>query len=134
IRALSEEAKRLAAEESQSLSAQVEHEVQDTLEAALADSSIAEAVGSGRLTRGLSYAGLGEGVGVDDAVAVRAAPAEEQVAAARAQRAGRQEAPAKREARQHPAASRPAGAAGRGRRPAGEAGRPPRGDAGARRE
>jgi len=126
ITALSREAKRLAAEASQSLSAQVEHEVQDTLEAALADSSIADAVGSGRLTRGLSYAGLGEGVGVDDAVAVWAVPAEEQAATPRARAPGKEAAPAERETRQHPATSRPAraaGTAGRGRRTAEQAGR-----------
>lgn len=126
IGALSQQAKRLATEASQSLSAQVEHEVQDTLEAALADSGIADAVGSGRLTRGLSYAGLGEGVGVDDAVAVWAAPAEEQVAAPRARGPGKQAAPVTRETREHPATSRPAraaGTAGRGRRTTEEAGR-----------
>lgn len=122
ITALTQEAKRLAADVSQSLSAQVEHEVQDTLEAALADSGIADAVGSGRLTRALSYAGLGEGVGVDDAVAVWAAPAELQVAPSRDREQGRQAAPAKRETRQRRATPRPAReAAGRGRRTAEEA-------------
>jgi hypothetical protein len=100
VTALTQEAKRLAANASQSLSAQVEREVQDTLEAALADSGIADAVGSGRLTRALSYAGLGEGVGVDDAVAVWAAPAELQVAPSRDREPGRQAAPAKRDTRQ----------------------------------
>jgi hypothetical protein len=122
ITALTQEAKRLAADVSQSLSAQVEHEVQDTLEAALADSGIADAVGSGRLTRALSYAGLGEGVGVDDAVAVWAAPAELQVAPSRDREQGKQAAPAKRETRQRRATPRPAReAAGRGRRTAEEA-------------
>jgi hypothetical protein len=113
VTALTQEAKRLAADASQSLSAQVEREVQDTLEAALADSGIADAVGSGRLTRALSYAGLGEGVGVDDAVAVWAAPAELQVAPSRDREHGGQAAPAKRDARE--------AAAGRGRRTAAEA-------------
>jgi hypothetical protein len=103
VRALSQEARRLAAQAGQSLSAQVEREVQETLEASLADPDIADAVRSGRLTRALSYAGLGQGVGVGDAVAVWAAPA----------------AAAKREGRQHPATSqrpvRKAGAAPRDR-------------------
>jgi hypothetical protein len=47
-------------------------EVSDTLEAALADPASAQAVRSGRLVRGLSYAGFG-GVDLDGAVA---APAE----------------------------------------------------------
>jgi hypothetical protein len=124
VTALTQEARRLAADASQSVSAQVEHEVQDTLEAALADSGIADAVGSGRLTRALSYAGLGEGVGVDDAVAVWAAPAELQVAPSRDREPGRQAAPAERATRQRRATSRPtreAGTAGRGRRTAEEA-------------
>ncbi len=123
VGALTEEAQRLAADASQSLSAQVEREVQDTLEASLADSGIADAVGSGRLTRALSYAGLGEGVGVDDAVAVWAAPAELQVAPSRDRGPGRQAAPAKQETRQRRATSRPARevAAGRGRRTVEEA-------------
>jgi hypothetical protein len=123
VRELTQDAKRLAADASQSLSAQVEREVQDTLEAALADSGMADAVGSGRLTRALSYAGLGEGVGVDDAVAVWAAPAELQVAPSRDREPGRQAAPAKQETRQRRATSRPGreAAAGRGRRTAEEA-------------
>ena len=123
VTALTQEARRLAADASQSLSAQVERDVQDTLEAALADSGIADAVGSGRLTRALSYAGLGEGVGVDDAVAVWAAPAELQVTPSRDREHGRQAAPAKRDTRQRRAAPRPAreAAAGRGRRTAAEA-------------
>jgi hypothetical protein len=123
VAALTQEAKRLAANASQSFSAQVEREVQDTLEAALADSGIADAVGSGRLTRALSYAGLGEGVGVDDAVAVWAAPAELQAAPSRDREPGSQAAPAKRDTRQRRATSRPAreAAAGRRRRTAEEA-------------
>ena len=122
VTALTQEAKRLAADASQSLSAQVERDVQDTLEAALADSGIADAVGSGRLTRALSYAGLGEGVGVDDAVAVWAAPAELQAAPSRDREHGGQAAPATRDTRQRRAAPRPAReAAGRGRRTAAEA-------------
>lgn len=74
VTTLIQEAKRLAAPAGQPVSAQVEREVQDTLEASLADADIAEAVRSGRLTRALSYAGLGGGIGVDDAVAVWTAP------------------------------------------------------------
>lgn len=52
--------------------AQVRTEVEQTLEAALADPRAAEAVRSGRLVRSLSYAGLGD-VDVDGAVAVQGA-------------------------------------------------------------
>ena len=75
VAALTQEAQRLAAQAGQAVSAQVEREVQDTLEAALADQGMADAVRSGRLTKALSYAGLGEGVGISDAVAVWPAPA-----------------------------------------------------------
>src|SRR5436190_7647778 len=75
VAALAQEAQRLAAQAGQAVSAQVEREVQDTLEAALADQSMADAVRSGRLTRALSYAGLGEGIGISDAVAVWPSPA-----------------------------------------------------------
>ena len=75
VAALTQEAQRLAAQAGQAVSAQVEREVQDTLEAALADQGMADRVSSGRLTKALSYAGLGEGVGISDAVAVWPAPA-----------------------------------------------------------
>ena len=75
VAALTQEAQRLAAQAGQAVSAQVEREVQDTLEAALTDEGMADAVRSGRLTRALSYAGLGEGIGISDAVAVWSAPA-----------------------------------------------------------
>jgi len=75
VAALTQEVQRLAADAGQAVSAQVEREVQDTLEAALADQGMADAVRSGRLTKPLSYAGLGEGIGVSDAVAVWSAPA-----------------------------------------------------------
>ena len=75
VAALTQEVQRLAADAGQAVSAQVEREVQDTLEAALADQGTADAVRSGRLTKPLSYAGLGEGIGVSDAVAVWPAPA-----------------------------------------------------------
>lgn len=51
------------------VTAQVRAEVEQTLEAALADPAGADAVRSGRLVRALSYAGFG-GVDLDDAVAV----------------------------------------------------------------
>jgi hypothetical protein len=54
------------------LTAQVRTEVEQTLEAALADPRAADAVRSGRLVRPLSYAGFGD-VDVDGAVAVRSA-------------------------------------------------------------
>src|SRR5215831_12589461 len=75
VAALTQEVQRLAAAAGQAVSAQVEREVQDTLEAALADQGMADAVRSGRLTKPLSYAGLGEGIGVSDAVAAWSAPA-----------------------------------------------------------
>ena len=95
VAALTQEAQRLAAQAGQAVSAQVEREVQDTLEAALADQGMADAVRSGRLTKALSYAGLGEGIGVSDAVAVWPAPAARPprraagAVAARAERPGR---------------------------------------------
>jgi hypothetical protein len=75
VAALTQEVQRLAADAGQAVSAQVEREVRDTLEAALADQGMADAVRSGRLTKPLSYVGLGEGIGVSDAVAVWSAPA-----------------------------------------------------------
>jgi BMFP domain-containing protein YqiC len=75
ITALTQEVQRLAEQAGQAVSAQVEREVRDTLEAALADPGVADAVRSGRLTKPLSYAGLGAGIGIDDAVAVWSAPA-----------------------------------------------------------
>jgi len=60
------------------VSSAVREEVVSTLEAALADPSSAEAVRSGRLVRGLSYAGFG---GVDLSGAVAAAPVGRQKAA-----------------------------------------------------
>jgi len=76
VTALTQEARRLAERAGQPLSAQAEREVQETLEAALADPGIAEAVRSGRLTSALSYAGLGTDIDVSGAVAVWPAPAE----------------------------------------------------------
>jgi hypothetical protein len=58
--ALVPEATRIAAQAGQPASAAVLNEVRATLEAALADPSAVEAVRSGRLTKGLAYAGLGE--------------------------------------------------------------------------
>lgn len=85
VAAITQEAKRLAARARQSFSAQVEREVEATLEAALADPGAAAAVRSGRLTSALSYAGLG-GAGLSDAVAVPAAPPVRSVSPPRAAR------------------------------------------------
>lgn len=71
----------IARESGQPASPAVLEEVRATLEAALADGDARDAVLSGRLTKGLAYAGLGE----VDLSAVAAVPA----AAAREPRAGR---------------------------------------------
>lgn len=59
VYALAQEARRLAGERGQAVSEDAERELQETLEAALADPAAAEAVASARLTRALSYAGFG---------------------------------------------------------------------------
>ena len=111
VTAATQEAKQLAARAGQAVSAQVEREVQETLEAALAGPAIADAVRSGRLTRALAYAGLGEGIGESDAVAVWPPPAEDPLqpgagaAPGRARGRDKRAAPAKQRARQGPAAS-----------------------------
>jgi BMFP domain-containing protein YqiC len=71
VTAITQDVKRLAERAGQPVSAQTEREVRDTLEAALADPDVADAVRSGRLASALSYAGLGEGIELGDAVAVR---------------------------------------------------------------
>jgi hypothetical protein len=76
VTGLVQEARRLAEQAVQPFGASAEREVQDTLEAALADPAVAEAVRSGRLTTALSYAGLGA-VDVDGAVAVWPEPVEQ---------------------------------------------------------
>jgi len=115
VSALSQEAQRLAEAAGQAVSAQVEREVQDTLEAALAHPGAAGAVRSGRLTKALSYAGLGGDVGADDAVAVWTAPAGQPAQRSRQRTAspadGRETGP-----------SRPARKAGTARRDARETG------------
>jgi chromosome segregation ATPase len=64
IHALTREARRLAAEHGEPVSDQVEREVESTLQAALADPGVASEVRTGRLTRAITYAGLGPtGVG-----------------------------------------------------------------------
>lgn len=68
VSALTRAAQRLAREAGQAVSEQTERELAATLEAALADPAAAEAVGSGRLTTALSYAGLG-GIDIGDVVA-----------------------------------------------------------------
>jgi hypothetical protein len=60
IGALVPEATRIATQAGQPASAAVFTEVRATLEATLADPAAVEAVRSGRLTKGLAYAGLGE--------------------------------------------------------------------------
>jgi hypothetical protein len=60
IGALLPAATRIAAQAGQPASATVLTEVRATLEAALADPAAVEAVRSGRLTKGLAYAGLGQ--------------------------------------------------------------------------
>jgi hypothetical protein len=77
VTGLVQEAGRLAEQAGQPLGASAEREVQETLEAALADPAVAEAVRSGRLTTALSYAGLGASVDVDGAVAVWPEPVEQ---------------------------------------------------------
>jgi hypothetical protein len=103
VTGLVQEARRLAEQAGQTLGASAEREVQETLEAALADPAVADAVRSGRLTTALSYAGLGASVDVDGAVAVwpepveqprrRAAPAGDRERAARRPAASKQHAP-----------------------------------------
>jgi hypothetical protein len=129
VAALTQEVQRLAADAGQAVSAQVEREVQDTLEAALADQGMADAVRSGRLTKPLSYAGLGEGIGVSDAVAVWSAPAarpsrppapRQKAAAPRDGRETKEAARARREAEAAERARQEAEAAERNRRDAAE--------------
>ena len=110
VTGLAQEARRLAEQAGQPLAAQAEREVQETLEAALADPAIAEAVRSGRLTTALSYAGLGASVDVHGAVAVWPEPVDQP---------RRRPAPAgdrEQEARRPAAAQRPAREAGTAQR------------------
>ena len=103
VTGLVQEARRLAEQSGQAFGAPAEREVQETLEAALADPAIAEAVRSGRLTTALSYAGLGASVDVDGAVAVWPEPVEQPRRAAPAgdrEREARRPAASKRRARE----------------------------------
>jgi hypothetical protein len=75
------EASRLAARARQTASATVLGEVRATLEAAIADPAARDAVRSGRLTKALVYAGLGE---VDLTAALAAVPEPGRAKAARA--------------------------------------------------
>ncbi|MFL6136230.1 MAG: hypothetical protein ACJ74O_00305 [Frankiaceae bacterium] len=59
VAALAQEVRRIAYDEGHPVSDDVAREVEGTLEAALADPGAAEAVQAGRLTRALSYAGIG---------------------------------------------------------------------------
>ncbi|MGZ4666718.1 MAG: hypothetical protein ACXV5Q_17205 [Frankiaceae bacterium] len=63
IAALAGAGRALAAEQGHAVSETVVQEVEQTLEAALADPDAAQAVGSGHLLTALSYAGLGGGGG-----------------------------------------------------------------------
>jgi hypothetical protein len=110
VTGLVQEARRLAEQAGQPFGAQAEREVRDTLEAALADPAVAEAVRSGRLTTALSYAGLGASVDVHGAVAVWPEPVDQP---------RRRPAPAgdrDRETRRPAASQRPAREAGTARR------------------
>ena len=60
VAALARAGGALAAEQGHAVSDAVRQEVEQTLEAALADPAAAQAVSSGRLVSGLSYAGLGD--------------------------------------------------------------------------
>ena len=106
VTGLVQEARRLAEQSGQPLTASAEREVQETLEAALADPAVGEAVRSGRLTTALSYAGLGASVDIHGAVAVWPEPVEQP--RRRAAPAGDRE----RETRRPAASKRPAREAG----------------------
>jgi hypothetical protein len=126
-------AEAVAGRAGQPASPAVLEEVRATLEAALADADAREAVRSGRLTRALAYAGLGE---VDLAMAAAllpAGPPQRRVArpgrAARLPRSGRAAAEPGMAQSAAPAGSEPAGSAPAGSAPAGSApaGRAPAG-------
>lgn len=72
VATLAAEARSLARDAGERVSETVVRELEDTLEAALADVEAAVAVSSGRLQKGLQYSGLG-GVDLSDAVAAPAA-------------------------------------------------------------
>jgi hypothetical protein len=73
VEALGREAHQLATDARQTISQTAEREMEETLEAALADPSAAEAVRSGCLTAALSYSGLGD-TGAMTAVPTRPRP------------------------------------------------------------
>ena len=107
------EVRRLARQAGQPASAGVLDEVRATLEAALADAGARDAVRSGRLTRALTYAGLGE-VDLTAAIAVPASQAP--ASKAPTSEAPVSEAPAgKAPASKAPAGRAAAGPRGRGR-------------------
>ncbi|MGH3366445.1 MAG: hypothetical protein ACRDOY_04520 [Nocardioidaceae bacterium] len=64
VNALVQQARSLAAKDGLRVSESIATEVRQTLDASLADSAVAEAVLSGRLTRPAEYAGFGEPVGI----------------------------------------------------------------------
>jgi len=109
------EVRRLARQAGQPASAGVLDEVRATLEAALADAGARDAVRSGRLTRALTYAGLGE-VDLTAAIAVPASQAP-------ASKAPTSEAPVS----EAPVSEAPAGKAPASKAPAGRAAAGPRG-------
>jgi hypothetical protein len=87
IRGLTELADAIAADAGQQVSDAARHEVEATLDAALADADAADAVRTGRLMRALSSTGL-EAVDLDGAAAVPdAAPPQRRWAAKRATKA-----------------------------------------------
>lgn len=67
VHALVQQARRLGSEHGTKVSDTVAAEVQQTLDASLADPEVAEAVLSGRLTQAAEYAGFGEPTGADRA-------------------------------------------------------------------
>jgi hypothetical protein len=65
VHALVQEARKLGSQHGTKVTDSVAAEVQQTLDASLADPTVAEAVLSGRLTRAAEYAGFGEPTGAD---------------------------------------------------------------------
>lgn len=73
VEALSRQARQLASANEQSVTAAVARDLDETLRAAVVDPLAAAAVGSGRLTRALAYAGFGE-VDISEATATPLEP------------------------------------------------------------
>jgi hypothetical protein len=106
------EAARLAGVAGQALGSGVLVEVQATLEAALADPAAGAAVRSGRLTRALTYAGLGE---VDLTAALAVLPVRAGEEQAGEEQAGEQQAGEEQAGEQQAGAERASATAPRGR-------------------